>query len=111
MNILHNFCLLVGMEPHDVFVPFEPGHLFTRVNAGILLDFPDSEFQCPFSVQILEHFFVSYGIERVQMPERIYLPGFFQQAVLMSTRRLMRSYNSSRSRVNPILMMRKGRSL
>ena len=73
MNILHNFCLLVGMEPHDVFVPFEPGHLFTRVNAGILLDFPDSEFQCPFSVQILEHFFVSYGIERVQMPERIYL--------------------------------------
>ena len=39
MNILHNFCLLVGMEPHDVFVPFEPGHLFTRVNAGILLDF------------------------------------------------------------------------
>ena len=82
MNILHNFCLLVGMEPHDVFVPFEPGHLFTRVNAGILLDFSDSEFQSPFSVQILEHFFVSYGIERVQMPERIYLPGFFQQAVL-----------------------------
>ena len=82
MNILHNFCLLVGMEPHDVFVPFEPGHLFTRVNAGILLDFPDSEFQSPFSVQILEHFFVSYGIERVQMPERLYLPGFFQQAVL-----------------------------
>ena len=59
MNILHNFCLLVGMEPNDVFVSFEPGHLFTRVDTGILFDFPDSEFQCPFSIQILEYFFAA----------------------------------------------------
>mgnify|MGYP002712239620 CR=1 FL=1 len=72
MNILHNFCLLVGMEPHDVFVPFEPGHLFTRVNAGILLDFPDSEFQCPFSVQILEPFFQGH------FPQEPVMPGVLQ---------------------------------
>ena len=59
MNILHNFCLLVGMEPNDVFVSFEPGHLFTRVDTGILFDFPDSEFQCPLSIQIIEYYFVS----------------------------------------------------
>ena len=82
MTVFQYFPFLLRVEPVDFLVPFEPGHLFTRVNAGLLLDFPDSEFQCPFSVQILEHFFVSYGIERVQMPERIYLPGFFQQAVL-----------------------------
>ena len=71
MNILHNFCLLVGMEPNDVFVSFEPGHLFTRVDTGILFDFPDSEFQCPFSIQILEYFFVSYGIERDRKSTRL----------------------------------------
>lgn len=44
MNILYNFCLLVGMELYDVFVLFELGYLFMRVNVGILFDFFDSEF-------------------------------------------------------------------
>ena len=40
------------MEPLYFFISFEPSHLFTRINAGVLLDFIYGKGEFPFSVAL-----------------------------------------------------------
>ena len=70
------------MEPTDVGIALEPSHLFAGINAGVLLDFLDGKVQIPFTVQVFEHFFVAYGVQRVEVLVGIHASGFFQEAVL-----------------------------
>ena len=61
--MIHNFFFLVGMKPGNVRIPFEPRHLLAGVDAGVLFDFLDGKVECPFPVEVLEHFLVANGIQ------------------------------------------------
>ena len=41
--IIEDCGLVIGMKPGNFLIPFEPSHLFTRINTCILLDFFDSK--------------------------------------------------------------------
>ncbi len=43
MTVFQYFPFLLRVEPQDVLVPFEPGHLLTGIDAGVLLYFPDGK--------------------------------------------------------------------
>ena len=69
---------LFRMEPLYFFISFEPSHLFTRINAGVLLDFIYGKGEFPFSIQILEQFFITYCVERIEVAIGKYRAYFFQ---------------------------------
>ena len=77
--MIHNFFFLVGMEPGDVRIPFEPRHLLAGVDAGGRFDFLDGKVERPFSVEVLEHFLIANGVQRVQMLVFVHTLGFFQE--------------------------------
>ena len=80
VDIIQYFCFLLRVKPLYLFVPLEPCHLFTRVNTRILFYLFDGKRQFPGTIQIIEHFFVSYGVERVESTVGIYASCFFKQS-------------------------------
>jgi hypothetical protein len=79
--ILEDSGFVFGVEPGDFFVAPEPGHLFSGVNAGVPFDLFNGKIQGPVAVHVLKQFFVTYGIECVQMFVGVDTPGFFEEAV------------------------------
>ena len=75
------FFLLSGIEPAYFFVPFEPCHLFTGVDAGVLLNLLNGERQCPFAVKVIEYFLITHCIQGVERPIRIDAAYFFHKSV------------------------------
>ena len=56
---------VVGMEPCDACIVFEPSHLFLGVDACVFLQTLYGHGQFPGSVEDVEHFLVSYGVQCV----------------------------------------------
>jgi len=71
---------LVGVEPLDVGVAFEPHHLFAGVGAGVLFDFFDGFVEGAQSVEELEEFFVADGVEGVESFVGVDAPDFLEEA-------------------------------
>ena len=51
------------MKPFDLFVPFKPGHLFAGIDTGVAPYFLYGQVERPFSVEIVEQFFIADRIE------------------------------------------------
>ena len=62
-HILQNGILLVGMEPADVVVATEPGHLLAGVDAAVLLYLLDGKLQGTVAVEVGKEFLVAHGVE------------------------------------------------
>ena len=77
---IHDFLFVVGVEPGDVAVVPEPGHLFLGVDTCVLLDalYGHGEFPC--AVEDVEHFLVSYGVQGVAVAVWHEIHGFLEQS-------------------------------
>ena len=62
-------------------VPLKPGHLFFGVDAGISFHFFNGGFPGPGTVQIGEEFFITDGIQGIQVFIRIHPTDFVQQSL------------------------------
>ena len=63
IHIAHDAANFIGMEPMDVFVAAEPGHLFAGVDTAILLDFLDGELESTVAIKVGKQLLVAHGIE------------------------------------------------
>lgn len=81
MQIIHDFRLMVGVEPADFGIALKPSHLLAGVDTRILLDFLHGKVECPFAVEVLEQLLVSHSVERIVIFVRIDAAHFVQQSV------------------------------
>ena len=76
--VCHDFGFLIRMKPDNIRIPFKPRHLLAGINPAVAFNFLDGKVERPFAVKVVEEFFVTNRIQRVQMAERIYAACFFQ---------------------------------
>ena len=55
-------CIVVSLNPTNVWIFFEPSHLFLAIDSRISLDFFNGKGQIPFAVKILKEFFVADSV-------------------------------------------------
>ena len=68
------------MKPTDIVVAPEPGQLFAGIAPGVAFDQADGFGIIGLSLEIIEQFFITYGIQGIQMAQRPQLPGFIFQS-------------------------------
>lgn len=70
------------MKPTDIVIAPEPGQLFAGIPPGVALDQADGFGIIGLSLEIIEQFFITYGIQGIQMTQRPQPPGFIFQSFL-----------------------------
>ena len=68
------------MKPTDIVIAPEPGQLFAGIPPGVALDQADGFGIIGLSLEIIEQFFITYGIQGIQMTQRPQPPGFIFQS-------------------------------
>ncbi len=64
------------MKPTDIVIAPEPGQLFAGIPPGVALDQADGFGIIGLSLEIIEQFFITYGIQGIQMTQRPQPPAF-----------------------------------
>ena len=80
VDVAYNAISVVGVKPCDAIVVFEPSHLFLGVDTGILFQSFYGHRQFPCSVEDVEHFLVTYGVQGIFLPVGQESHGFVQES-------------------------------
>ena len=59
-----------------------PGHLLLGIDTGVFLDALYSHWELPVTIEYMEEFLVTNGVEGIEVAQRIDPFGFFEKAVL-----------------------------
>ena len=83
------------MKPTDIVIAPEPGQLFAGIPPGVALDQADGFGIIGLSLEIIEQFFITYGIQGIQMTQRPQPPGFIFQSFLQHQVYIAKKFEST----------------